>query len=96
VPRTALLERFGTVAADRTYSSPISSPGARFFTMIGALVEGRICIAGAGLPVASNALATAVCWGEQRRQFCTGLAKHTPLMDYLAHQRRLLLALCAW
>lgn len=90
VPRTALLDWFSSVAADGTYSSP----GARFFTMIGALVEGRICIAGAGLAVARNALTIAVRWGEQRRQFGTGLATDTPLMDYLTHQRRLLLAIC--
>jgi len=64
VPRTALLDRFGSVAADGTYSSLISSPGARFFIMIGALVKGRICIAGAGLAVARNALTIAVRWGS--------------------------------
>jgi acyl-CoA oxidase len=93
IPREALLDRFGTVAEDGTYSSPISSPGARFFTMIGALVEGRICIAGAGLAVARNALTIAVRWGERRRQFGTGLDMDTPLMDYLTHQRRLLPAI---
>ena len=94
VPRTALLDRFGSVSPEGVYSSPISSPGARFFTMIGALVEGRICIAGAGLAVARNALTIAVRWGERRRQFGTGLDTDTPLMDYLTHQRRLLPAIC--
>ncbi|MCU1600672.1 MAG: Acyl-CoA oxidase, partial [Frankiales bacterium] len=93
-PRDNLLDRFGTDTEDGTYSSPISTPGARFFTMIGALVEGRICIAGAGLAVARNALTIAVRWGEQRRQFGTGLDMDTPLMDYLTHQRRLLPAVC--
>jgi acyl-CoA oxidase len=82
------------VSEQGTYSSPIATPAARFFTMIGALVEGRICIAGAGLAVARNALTIAVRWGERRRQFGTGLAKDTPLMDYLTHQRRLLPAIC--
>ncbi len=90
VPRDALLDRFATVDEDGAYSSPIASPGARFFSMIGALVEGRICIAGAGLSVARNALTTAVRWGERRRQFGSGLDMDTPLMDYLTHQRRLL------
>lgn len=94
IPRDNLLDRFGTVSADGTYSSPIDTPGARFFTMIGALVEGRICIAGAGLAVARNALTIAVRWGERRRQFGTGLEMDTPLMDYLTHQRRLLPAIC--
>ncbi|MCW2601164.1 MAG: mmgC3 [Frankiales bacterium] len=94
IPRDNLLDRFGTVSPDGIYSSPVSSPGARFFTMIGALVEGRICIGGAGLAVARNALTIAVRWGERRRQFGTGLDMDTPLMDYLTHQRRLLPAVC--
>jgi acyl-CoA oxidase len=93
IPREALLDRFGTVTEDGTYESPISSPGARFFTMIGALVEGRICIAGGALAVARNALTIAVRWGERRRQFGTGIDMDTPLMDYLTHQRRLLPAI---
>ncbi|WP_159604059.1 substrate-binding domain-containing protein, partial [Agromyces humi] len=32
VPRENLLNRYGSVAEDGTYSSPISSPGRRFFT----------------------------------------------------------------
>ncbi len=94
IPRDNLLDRFGQVAPDGTYSSPVASAAARFFTMIGALVEGRICIAGAGLAVTRNALTIAVRWGEQRRQFGTGLDADTPLMDYLTHQRRLLPAVC--
>ena len=94
IPRDNLLDRFGTVSADGIYSSPIATPAARFFTMIGALVEGRICIAGAGLAVARNALTIAVRWGERRRQFGTGLEMDTPLMDYLTHQRRLLPPVC--
>ena len=90
VPREALLDRYGRITDDGGYDSPIESPGARFFTMIGALVQGRISIAGASLAVARNALTIAVRWGERRRQFGTGLDMDTPLMDYLTHQRRLL------
>ena len=90
IPRENLLDRFGSVSPEGVYTSPIATPAARFFTMIGALVEGRICIAGAGLAVARNALTIGVRWGERRRQFGTGLDMDTPLMDYLTHQRRLL------
>lgn len=93
VGREALLDRYGTVTEDGDYQSPIASPGARFFTMLGALVEGRISIAAAGLAVARNALTIAVRWGERRRQFGTGLESDVPLMDYLTHQRRLLPAI---
>ena len=34
------------VTADGEYSSPIDSPGRRFFTMLGTLVRGRISVAG--------------------------------------------------
>src|SRR5690606_15000125 len=44
IPRTHLLDRFGQVAADGSYTSPIESPARRFFTMIGTLVGGRITI----------------------------------------------------
>jgi acyl-CoA oxidase len=90
VPRDNLLDRFGTITADGDYVSSITNPAARFFTMIGALVEGRICIGGAALSVARNALTIAVRWGEARRQFGTGLEEDIALMDYLTHQRRLL------
>ena len=93
VPREALLDRYGQVSEQGEYTSSISSPGARFFTMIGALVQGRISIAGAGLAIGRNALTIAVRWGERRRQFGTGLDMDTPLMDYLTHQRRLLPAI---
>jgi acyl-CoA oxidase len=90
VPRDNLLDRYGVVDDDGEYRSSIESPGARFFTMIGALVQGRISIAGAGIAATRNALTIAVRWGERRRQFGTGLDMDTPLMDYLTHQRRLL------
>ena len=81
IPREALLDRYAQVSPDGVYTSAIASPGARFFTMIGALVQGRISIAGAGLAVGRNALTIAVRWGERRRQFGSGLGMDTPLMD---------------
>ena len=33
---------------DGTYSSPIENPTRRFFTMLGTLVQGRVCVGGAG------------------------------------------------
>src|SRR5437868_7288098 len=40
VPREALLDRFGSVAPDGTYTSPIANETRRFFTMLGTLVSG--------------------------------------------------------
>ncbi|WP_448073618.1 acyl-CoA dehydrogenase family protein [Georgenia yuyongxinii] len=91
VPRANLLNRYGDVAADGTYSSPIASPGRRFFTMLGTLVQGRVSLSGAALVAAKMALAIAVGYGAERRQF-TGADEHNEvvLLDYQRHQRRLL------
>jgi acyl-CoA oxidase len=94
VPREALLDRYGSVAPDGTYSSPIESETRRFFTMLGTLVSGRISVAGAALSATKLALAIAVRYGLRRRQFSApGRADEILLLDYLQHQRRLLPAL---
>jgi acyl-CoA oxidase len=94
VPRDALLDRYGAVAADGTYSSPVESRSARFFTMLGALVRGRVSVGGAAASAAQVALAVAVDHAEHRTQFARpGTAGEVTVLDYLAHQRRLLPAL---
>ncbi|HJQ48528.1 MAG TPA: acyl-CoA dehydrogenase [Amycolatopsis sp.] len=94
VPRDALLNRYGDVAEDGTYSSPIDSDGRRFFTMLGTLIRGRISVAGAAICATERALALAVRYGEQRRQFGRpGDAEEVRVLDYLAHQRKLLPAI---
>ncbi len=94
VPRAALLDRFGQVAEDGTYTSPIESPSRRFFTMLGTLVRGRISIAGAVGSATQAALTIAVRYAEERRQFTRpGSSEEVVLLDYATHQRRLLPAL---
>ena len=91
VPRDALLNRYGDVAADGTYSTPIASANARFFTMLGTLIQGRISVAGGAGSAAQAALAIAIRYGERRRQFAApGRDDEVVLLDYRAHQRRLL------
>jgi acyl-CoA oxidase len=95
VPRTALLNRFGDVAEDGTYTSPIENETRRFFTMLGTLVTGRISVSGAAVSATKVALAIAVRYGETRTQFAPpdeGASEIT-LLDYLVHQRKLLPAL---
>ena len=91
VPRHDLLNRYADVAPDGTYSSPIASPGRRFFTMLGTLVQGRVSLDGAAVNTGKLALITAITYGNQRRQF-TGPSDtdEVVLLDYAEHQRRLL------
>lgn len=93
IPRTNLLDRFGSVAEDGTYTSPIESPSRRFFTMLGTLVQGRVSIAGAALGASKSALAIAVRHGERRTQFATPDGAPITLLAYPTHQRRLLVPL---
>ena len=90
VPRSNLLNRYGDVAADGTYSSDIESPGRRFFTMIGTLVQGRVSLDGASVRAAQAALAIAIRYGSERRQFPGASGRETVLLDYGQHQRRLI------
>ena len=91
VPRAEMLDKFAQVAPDGAYTSSISSPAARFFTTLGTLVAGRISVGHSGLSIAKCGLAIAVRYGARRRQF--GPAEGQPetiLLDYPAHQRRLM------
>jgi acyl-CoA oxidase len=94
VPREALLDRYGSVEADGTYHSPIEGDGKRFFTMLGTLIRGRISVAGAAGSAAKKALTIAVRYGERRTQFeHPDTGEEIVVLDYLAHQRKLLPAL---
>jgi acyl-CoA oxidase len=91
VPRVNLLNRYGDVAEDGTYSSPIASPGRRFFTMLGTLVQGRVSLDGAATVASKAALTIAITYATQRRQFTAGSdTDEEVLLDYQRHQRRLL------
>ncbi|MET0806470.1 MAG: acyl-CoA dehydrogenase, partial [Lacisediminihabitans sp.] len=91
VPRTELLDRYGSVAPDGTYSSPIASPGRRFFTMLGTLVQGRVSLDGAATVASKLALDIAITYASQRRQFVAGSpTDEEVILDYQRHQRRLL------
>ncbi|HTU96768.1 MAG TPA: acyl-CoA dehydrogenase [Solirubrobacteraceae bacterium] len=90
VPREALLNRYGDVDEDGVYSSPIESAGRRFFTMLGTLVQGRVCISGASVSAAKSALTIAVRHGLRRRQFGPEPGHEVPILDYRTHQRRLM------
>ena len=90
VPRRNLLNRYGDVAEDGTYSSPIESPGRRFFTMLGTLVQGRVSLDGAANAAAKASLQIGVTYANERRQFAGGSGEEVVLLDYALHQRRIL------
>jgi acyl-CoA oxidase len=91
IPRDNLLNKYGDVADDGTYSSPIENPNRRFFTMLGTLIRGRVTVGGSAAAAARVALDIATRYALQRRQFSApGDETEVLIMDYLVHQRRLL------
>lgn len=91
VPRTALLNRFADVTPEGRYESAIENANRRFFTMLGTLVQGRVCVGGGGINAAKVALAIATKYAVRRRQFeATSDEEEELLLDYGMHQRRLL------
>lgn len=91
VPRENLLNRYGDVDENGAYSSIIASPGRRFFTMLGTLVQGRVSLDGSAALASKLALYIAITYGSQRRQFVAGSpTDEEVVLDYQRHQRRLL------
>jgi len=93
VPREALLDRYAEVTEAGVYESPIDNPDRRFFTMLGTLVQGRVCVGGAAINASKVALSIAVRYGLERRQFGSPGGPEELLLDYGLHQRRLLVPL---
>ncbi len=91
VPRENLLDKYGTITSEGKYESKIKDANKRFFTMLGALVAGRVCVGLAGLNASKIALTIAIKYGLKRRQFAPKDGEEeTILMDYPTHQRRLI------
>lgn len=91
VPRENLLDKYGTITREGVYLSSIDNPSARFFTMLGALVVGRICVASASINASKKAITIAIKYANKRRQF--GPSDEEPenlIMDYPTHQERLI------
>ena len=90
IPRTSLLNQYADVTEDGEYTSPIENADRRFFTMLGTLIQGRVCVGGAGINASKVALTIAIKYGLLRRQFGSpGSGKEELLLDYGMHQRRL-------
>jgi len=89
IPRENLLNRYADVTETGVYTSEIENPDRRFFTMLGTLVQGRVCVGGAGINASKVALSIATKYALGRRQFGNPGGPEELLLDYGLHQRRL-------
>jgi acyl-CoA oxidase len=78
------------VTPDGRYESPIEDANKRFFTMLGTLVQGRVCISAGSISAAKTALTIAIRYGLRRRQFGPAGKMEVPVLDYRTQQRRLM------
>lgn len=90
VPREHLLNRYGDVDENGNYTSSIRSESARFFTMLGTLIGGRMSVAFGAVTAARTALMIAVRYGASRRQFGPADAPERVILDYPTHRERLI------
>ncbi len=91
VPKENLLNKYGGINENGEYESPLKNPSKRFFTMLGALVVGRICVGLGGISAAKLALTIAVKYALKRKQFAPKDGEPEALiMDYPTHQHRLI------
>jgi acyl-CoA oxidase len=90
IPKENKLDRFASVDDEGKFASPIASDNRRFFTMLGALVGGRIGIPRSALAAAKSGLTIAIRYGDQRKQFGPEGAPEVPILNYRTHQRRLM------
>jgi acyl-CoA oxidase len=93
IPRDNLLNRYAEVTESGVYESAIDNPDRRFFTMLGTLVQGRVCVGGAAINASKVALSIAVRYALERRQFGSPGGPEELLLDYGLHQRRLFVPL---
>jgi len=90
VPLDNLLNKYGDINENGEYTSPIGNPSKRFFTTLGALVVGRVCVGMLGLNASKVALTIALKYAYKRRQFGNKNSKQeTLIIDYPTHQKRL-------
>ncbi len=90
IPVDNLLNKYGDINEAGQYTSPIGKPSKRFFTTLGALVVGRICVGLLGINASKVALTIACKYALKRRQFGTKTGQQeTLIIDYPTHQARL-------
>ncbi|PNI20605.1 ACOXL isoform 5 [Pan troglodytes] len=69
IPRENLLDKFGSVAPDGQYHSPIRNKSARFNAMLAALTPSRLAVAFQAMGAMKLGLTIAIHYSHSRRQF---------------------------
>lgn len=90
IPRDNLLNRFGDVARDGKYTSPLPSINKRFAATLGELVGGRVGLAYSSVGVLKIAVIIAVRYSLLRQQFGPPKQPEISILDYQSQQHKLM------
>nr|AAF14635.1 acyl-CoA oxidase [Petroselinum crispum] len=90
IPRDNLLNRFGDVARDGTYTSSLPTINKRFAATLGELVGGRVGLAYSSVGILKVAVTIATRYSLFRQQFGPPKQAEISILDYQSHQHKLM------
>ncbi|XP_075418784.1 acyl-coenzyme A oxidase-like protein [Tenrec ecaudatus] len=90
VPRENLLDKFGSVAADGQYHSPIKDKSTRFNAMLAALTPSRLAVTFQALGAMKLGLTIAIRYSHSRRQFGPKAKGEVKIIEHQTQTLRLM------
>ncbi|XP_077884438.1 acyl-coenzyme A oxidase-like protein isoform X3 [Ictidomys tridecemlineatus] len=90
VPRENLLDKFGSVAPDGQYHSPIKNKSARFNAMLAALTPSRLAVTFQALSTMKLGLTIAIRYSHSRRQFGPKAKEEVRIIEHQTQTLRLM------
>nr|AAB67883.1 acyl-CoA oxidase homolog [Phalaenopsis hybrid cultivar] len=90
IPRDNLLNRFGDVSRDGTYTSSLPTINKRFAATLGELVGGRVGLAYSSVGVLKVSVTIAVRYSLLRQQFGPPKQPEISILDYQSQQHKLM------
>ncbi|KAJ9561631.1 hypothetical protein OSB04_006791 [Centaurea solstitialis] len=90
IPRDNLLNRFGDVSRDGTYTSSLPTVNKRFAATLGELVGGRVGLAYSSVGVLKIAATIAIRYSLLRQQFGPPKKPEISILDYQSQQHKLM------
>ncbi|KAI4035869.1 acyl-CoA oxidase like [Homo sapiens] len=90
IPRENLLDKFGSVAPDGQYHSPIRNKSARFNAMLAALTPSRLAVAFQAMGAMKLGLTIAIRYSHSRRQFGPKTKEEVKIIEHQTQTLRLM------
>ncbi|XP_038621480.1 acyl-coenzyme A oxidase-like protein [Tachyglossus aculeatus] len=90
IPRENLLSKFGSVAPDGQYHSPVKNPNARFNAMLAALTPSRLAVTFQAVGAMKLGLTIAIRYSYSRRQFGPKAKEEVKIIEHQTQRLRLM------